>query len=41
MGLDSMMKVVIVNKYTKFQLNVFDSIEVNFNFNYFTSVKGA
>ena len=41
MGLDSTMKVVMVNKYTKFQLNVFDSIEVNLNFNYFISVKGA
>ena len=41
MGLDSKMEIVMVNKYTKFQLNVFDSIEVNLNFNYFIKVKGA
>ena len=41
MGLDTKMKVVMENNYTKFQLNVFDSIEVNLNFNYFISVKGA
>ena len=41
MGLDNKVEVVMVNKYTKFQLNVFDSIEANLNFNYFISVKGA
>ena len=41
MGLASKMEVVLVNKYPKFQLDAFDSIEVNLNFNNFISVKGA
>ena len=48
MGLDSKMEIVMVNKYPKFQLDIFDSNEVievcknfNLNFYYFLSIKGA
>ena len=48
MGLASRVEGVMVNKYSKFGLNPFDSMEVidvwkNFNldFGYFLSIKGA
>ena len=41
MRLDGKMEVVMRNMYIKFQLDAFDSIKVNHNFNYFISVKGA